>query len=204
MNDWEIRLHFHKKELRHCRDREDTIIIDELGLNHGKNRADIAVINGSFTGYEIKSNNDSFFRLKEQIKSYNSVFDNIYIIVGDRHIKTVQKNIPAWWGIITVFKNKKDSIIFDALRKANINKSIDPISVARLLWRNEALEVLKQKQISGQILRKPRAILYQALVDILNTDELKKIVRDFLKKRKDWRHPAPLSRYVDLYQPSSK
>ena len=190
MNDKEIRQNFHKKILRRQHAHKNTLVIDELGLNHGKCRADIAVVNGYLAGYEIKSNKDSLHRLEEQVKSYNAVFDKISIIVGDRYIDSIQNYIPKCWGIIISVRGKRGAVNFDTTRKARTNKNINPLAMARLLWRNEAAEILMQKQMSPKILRQPRAILYECLVDILNICELRKNVREYLKNRKNWRCPA--------------
>lgn len=203
MNDSEIRENFHRKKLRKQHAHKDTIVVNELGLNHGKNRADIAVINGLLVGYEIKSNNDSLLRLYEQIKSYNTIFDKSYVIVGDRYINIIHKYLPEGWGIIAANKGMKSAVNFNLVRKASINKSVNPISVARLLWRDEAVEILEQKQIPPKILRQPRAVLYEYLADMLNTCELRETVREYLKKRKKWRYPGLLSRYDGLCQSAS-
>lgn len=203
MNDLEIRNAFHQKYLRHHLTHKDTIIVEELGLNHGKCRADIAVLNGHFIGFEIKSDNDSLRRLKDQIKSYNMIFDRIYIIVGNRYSKIIHEDIPSWWGIIKALKNKNDTI-FSIVREAKINKNVDPIFIARLLWRKEVLEALEPKQFSAKILRQPRTVLYEYLVDLLDLSELKAAVKYFLKNRNNWRCPEPLPRYDDLFQPISK
>jgi len=201
MNDAEIRQNFHRKVLRRQHARNDTLVIDELGLNHGKCRADIAVVNGQFLGYEIKSDNDTLRRLEEQIKSYNAVFDKISIIVGDRHVNSVQSHIPEWWGVIMSTKGPRGAINFETVRRARTNKSIDPISMARLLWRDEAAEILTQKEVSRKILSQPRAILYEHLAEMLSICELRRLVRMYLKKRKNWRCPESPS-YGDSYQPS--
>ncbi|WP_128815240.1 hypothetical protein [Vibrio sp. 624788] len=54
-NDSEIREAFHKKKLKSQHEDNQTLVIDELGLMHGSNRIDIAVVNGCIHGYEIKS-----------------------------------------------------------------------------------------------------------------------------------------------------
>lgn len=203
MNDVIIRQHFHTKKLQSQNADKKTLIIEELGLNHGKSRADIAVLNGRFIGYEIKSNNDSLRRLKEQIQSYNAVFDEVYVVVGDRYTNTIHKHLPSWWGIIEVIRKEDDDVDFKMIRKARANKCVEPISVARLLWRDEVLEILKQKQTPPNILREPRAVLYQYLVDTTNISEIKKRVRDFLMRRKNWRCPELLLQYGDLYQPAA-
>jgi len=201
MNDLEIRQNFHRKRLRRQHAQKGTLVIDELGLNHGKCRADIAVVNGHFVGYEIKSNNDSLRRLREQIKSYNSVFDKISIVVGDRHINSIQNYIPQWWGVIISVRGPKGAVNFDTIRKAQTNKNVDPISLAQLLWRNEAEEILRQEKLPPRILRRPRETLYEHLVDKLNICELRKIIGEYFKKRKNWRCPELPSRYDDLCRP---
>jgi hypothetical protein len=201
MNDIEIRQNFHKKKLRRQHTQKDTLVIDELGLNHGKCRADIAVVNGHLIGYEIKSDNDSLRRLEEQVKSYNSVFDMVSIIVGDRYINSIQNYIPQWWGVIVSVRGPKGAVNFDMIRKARTNKNVDLISLARLLWRNEAEEILRQKKLPPRILRQPRAILYEHLVDKLDICELRKFIREYFKKRKNWRCPESPSQCDDLFRP---
>jgi hypothetical protein len=203
MNDVEIRQNFHKKKLRRQHAQKDTLVIDELGLNHGKCRADIAVVNGHLMGYEIKSNNDSLRRLEEQIKSYNSVFDKISIVVGDRYINSIQNYIPEWWGVIVSVRGPKGAVNFDTIRKAQTNKNVAPISIARLLWRNEAEEILRQKKLPSKILRQPRAVLYEYLVNTFNICELRKFVKEYFKKRKTWRCPESPSRCDGLFQPAA-
>ena len=203
MNDVEIRQNFHRKRLRRQHTQKDTLVIDELGLNHGKCRADIAVINGHFVGYEIKSNNDSLRRLEEQVKAYNAVFDKVFIVVGDRYINSIKNYIPEWWGVIASVRGLRGAVNFDIIREARTNKKIDPISIAQLLWRNEVEEILQQKKLPPQILRQPRAVLHKYLVSTLNICELRKFAREYIKKRKNWRCPEIPSRYGGLFQPAA-
>jgi len=200
MNDAEIRQNFHRKRLRRQHAQKDTLVIDELGLNHGRCRADIAVINGYLVGYEIKSNNDSLRRLEKQVKSYNAVFDKVSVVVGERHINYIKNYIPQWWGVIVSVRGPRGAVNFKVIRKGRTNKTIDPISIAQLLWRNEAKEILQQKNLSPKILRQPRAILYEYLVNTLKICELRKFVREYFKKRKNWRCPELPSRYDGLCQ----
>jgi hypothetical protein len=189
MNDIEIRQNFHRKRLRRQHAQKDTLVIDELGLNHGQCRADIAVVNGHFVGYEIKSNRDSLRRLSEQVKSYNSVFDKISIVVGERYSNSIHNYVPEWWGVIVSIKGPRGAVNFDSIRIAQINKNINPISIARLLWRNEAEELLRLKKFPPRVLRQPRAVLYEYLIDTLNIRELRKFIREYFKKRRNWRCP---------------
>ena len=201
MNDIEIRRNFHKKKLQHQHAQKGTIVIDELGLNHGKCRADIAVVNGHFMGYEIKSDNDSLRRLDEQIKSYNAIFDKVSIIVGDRYSKSIQNYVPQWWGVIASVKGSRGAVNFYVVRDGQTNKNIDTLAVAQLLWRNEAEEILRQKKMSPKILRQPRAVLYEYLAETLDIGELRKFVRMYFKRRKNWRCLVSPFQYDGLCRP---
>jgi len=200
LNDAIIRQSFHHKKLRQHHAAPDTLVLDELGLQHGKCRADIAVINGHFVGYEIKSDDDSLCRLAQQVDAYNAVFDHITAVVGKRHLVGVGKIIPSWWGIVVAGKGQRGAIHFETVRRAKMNLSSDDFSVAQLLWRKEAEEELVKIGLTGSILRKNRSILYRELIDALGAHELRKIVRQRLKNRKGWRHLAPPSLYADSSQ----
>lgn len=200
MNDPIIRRNFHRKRLRKYHADKNTIVIDELGLNHGKNRADIAVLNGLMVGYEIKSDHDSLYRLEEQIKSYNAIFDKVNVIVGLRHIKNIHNYIPGWWGIIIASKGLRNAVKFDLMRKSSRNEQLNPISIAKLLWRDEVIQLLKQRQIPSRLLRQPRSFLYEILVDLVDIVELRTSVRETLKMRNNWRCPDALSLYDDSSQ----
>lgn len=193
MNDAEIRKNFHKKVLRRHHTRGDTLIVDELGLKHGKCRADIAVVNGQLNGFEIKSDRDSLCRLSEQVSVYSAVFDHATILVGLRHAISVQELVPKWWGIILCTCGRRGAINFKTVRRAKINGNVDPSSVAELLWRDEAREVLNKRGVPPRVLRQGRAVLYKYLTDMLDIDELRSIVRGYLKTRKNWRCPVALS-----------
>ncbi len=193
MNDAQIRESFHRKRLRRYHEDPDTLVVDELGLKHGRCRADITVINGHLIGYEIKSDVDSLRRLDEQIKNYSDVFDRATLVVGENHLPKAQKLIPEWWGIICATEGRRESVHFETVSTAKINPSVDDFSVAQLLWRNEAQEVLVKLGFTGKLLRQKRSDLYRALVDSLGSHNIRNTVRECLKNRRNWRCHEPLS-----------
>ena len=188
MNDPQIRHTFHTTFLRKEHDDSTTLILDELGLEHGKCRADIAVINGHMDGFEIKSDVDSLSRLRHQINSYNAIFDHSSVIVTARHLNEITRMIPEWWGIISVIESNSDVPQFRIIRTPHQNAYIDNYAVAQLLWREEAQEVLFNLGMRGAQLRQKRSILYGYIVGILDSNELRRTVREYLKKRRGWRH----------------
>lgn len=203
MKDFEIRHYFHKKRLKKHHSTRSTLVVDELGLKHGRCRADIAVINGHLNGFEIKSDQDSLIRLPRQIANYNLVFDHATLIVGPRHIHEAIKQVPTWWGVVLCQQGGRGDICFKSIQKAKINKNIDPQSIVQLLWRSEAEEILRVLGAPSKILRQPRAVLYKCLIEHYNTKSIRQIVREGLKKRNKWRCPQSPSPYDDLCRPTS-
>lgn len=192
MNDQRIRASFHQKWLSKHHGDSKTLVIDELGLNHGKSRADIAIINGRLIGFEIKSDLDSLRRLNEQIVSYNAIFDRIYLIATSRHLKDIEAILPKWWGIISVNEGQRRAVHFKNIRSPKINSNVDDHAVAKLLWRNEAQEILCSLGVQGKQIREKRENLYGYMVSRMNSVELRRTVRECLRKRINWRYPSPL------------
>lgn len=204
MKDSLIREHFHKKVLEKYHLDTNTRVVDELGLNHGDNRADIAIINGRLIGFEIKSNKDTLSRLEEQIKAYNAIFDSITIIVGDRHFRKVLDCVPPWWGVVLANIDILTDVKFTVFRKPTTNQNVDPIAIARLLWRDEALNILQKKGASPAIHRKPREFLYELLSNTLRITALRRSVRETLKQRSNWRRRESLLQDDDLSRSVAK
>lgn len=105
----------------------------------GKNKADVVILNGSSTVYEIKSEYDSFARLNKQIQSYLMAFEYINLITSPSQIEIINKHLPKTVGILSFTKNNTISIIrepesnlsnikleflFDSLRKEEYLKII--------------------------------------------------------------------------------
>lgn len=197
MNDSTIRRCFHCQVLSIDHACPKTLVIDELGLNHGECRADIAVINGKLSGYEIKSNFDSLVRLKSQIRAYDAVFQTASIVIAPRHLRNVLRAVPVHWGIYICLPSADNGLTFWRARRESENTCPDPVAIARLLWRDEAAQILRSHGASGRLLKRPRAELYNQLADILDLSELRTQVIGALKNRKSWRHPAPPFRCDD-------
>jgi hypothetical protein len=164
----------------------DTKIVNEMGILHGQTRVDIAVINGILHGYEIKSESDTLSRLPSQMDDYNKVFDRVTIVVSSKYLDEVRKMIPKWWGIIVV-GNKHGRPVLRKVRKGRRNKNVDPYSVSHLLWKDEAIEILKEKGLHRGYLSKPRGEIYRRLVETISFEELKCKINECLKEREGWR-----------------
>ncbi|HHZ5402715.1 sce7726 family protein [Bacillus cereus] len=164
----------------------DTIIINELGICQGQSRVDVAVVNGIMHGYEIKSESDTLERLPRQIEYYNKVFDRVTIVVAVDYLEHVKEMVPKWWGIISV-RNRHGEIKLKKLRQGRANKKIDPFAVSQFLWKDEALEILKEKGLQRGYLSKPKRVILEHLAETIEINELKDLVNLQLKQREGWR-----------------
>ena len=181
-----------RKVLRRALDekhREDPTvrILDELGVNHGSARVDMAVVNGVLHGYEIKSDLDTLQRLPAQIEAYNEVFDKVTIVVGIHHMYEALELIPEWWGIALVRQNVKGDLYLSNIRGADKNPSLDSVAIARLLWRDEALSILESIDAAYGVRAKTRSVIYEKLATNLEQPVLRKKVRETLFFRPNWR-----------------
>ena len=189
MRDIDVRRALRREVLRHHEGEPDTIVISELGLRHGITRVDIAVVNGSIHGYEIKSDADTLERLPSQIVVYSAVLDKATLVVGERHADKAVALLPHWWGVKIAAQGPRGGISLRHTERGGINPAIDPVAVAELLWHSEVADVLRRFGYPEKALRKARSHLYRELAGAVAVDELRTIVRQALKDRENWRGP---------------
>lgn len=158
-------------------------ILEEFSVRHGIARIDIVVINGTMHGYEIKSDRDTLGRLPEQMNEFNTVFDKLTLIVGKCHLHEAIHIVPDWWGIMVAKVNTNGQVIFNMIREPEDNQEQVGISIARLLWRGEALQILEEQNKAKGVRSKPREFIYKRLANILDSDSLKEQVSTLLISR---------------------
>lgn len=186
IRDVDIRRSLHAEMQRRHRAEADTLILDELGLCQGVARVDLAVVNGSLHGYEIKSESDTLDRLPSQRDVYSRALDYVTIVTSAKHAKKVRRSVPRWWGI-WVADPSTVGIALREVRAPRPNPGVDARAVAELLWRHEALDELESRGLAGGLRGKPRRELWQRLADSLPLVELCAAVRERLKGRRRWR-----------------
>lgn len=184
MDDPQLRSALKRTILAAHTDDPNTRIIDELGLAHGLARVDVAVVNGRLHGYEIKSDLDTLNRLSGQVAVYNSVFDRMTLIAGKRHAEHALRLTPEWWGVKQALVGPRGGIRFRTLRRADPNPSVQALSVARLLWRDEALMLLERLGEARGFSKKPRAQVFAHLAETAPLNLLRSYVRECLKSRR--------------------
>lgn len=91
----------------------------------GTNKADVVLLNGSSTVYEIKSEYDSFARLEKQIRSYLEMFDYINVVTSSSQVNKLNEFLPNSVGLIVLTNsNKMSTIRHPKYNRKNINKAI--------------------------------------------------------------------------------
>jgi hypothetical protein len=164
----------------------DTLLLEELGLRHGSVRLDLAVLNGSLDGYELKSDRDTLARLPNQITMFDSVCDHITLVTSPRHLQKAFELLPRWWGVKVAIPRKCHLPLLCDLRAVSPNPRQEALAVAKLLWRDEVLGLLETAGVADGVRSKPRCVLYERLAQILDLPSLKNAVYTALKKRPSW------------------
>jgi hypothetical protein len=185
-NDFAIRSVLQNQLLEKYRHNADAMVLSELGICQGLARIDMAVVNGSLNGYEIKSDLDTLDRLPMQSMYYCKVFDCMEIIIGERHLQEVLEVTPSWWGITIATKNDI-GVQLEVYRKGLRNEEPDAYAIAQLLWKSEALNLLCEYDLEKGCKSKNKEILWRRLADNLPLNDLKRFVRQCLKARTNWR-----------------
>lgn len=70
----------------------------------GACKADVVVLNGTSTAYEIKSERDSLARLSNQVRNYQKVFASVYVVSSPSHLKDILDLVPQEVGLMTLSK----------------------------------------------------------------------------------------------------
>jgi hypothetical protein len=166
-------------------DEPDTVYRNELGLQLGRSRVDVAAINGRISGYEIKGAQDSLARFPAQVAAYSAVLDRATVVAEPKYIRAVTSHVPRWWGIWMASPVGAE-VLLEEIREGRTNPQQEPLAVAQLLWREEALDLLIAHGAAAGLRSATRWKLWEALVGRLAFDHLKAEVRLRLKVRPEW------------------
>lgn len=181
MRDYTIRLALKESKLAAIANHGDTVIIDELPLPIAKARIDVAVVNGKLHGYEIKSACDTLQRLDAQLIAYRTVFDYITVVSEAKHKDKILHLLPAEVGLIICSETKK-GVKFSLAKKAKRNPFVKPEYLAKLLWRNELVDILLKFGLRFRS-QDRNWILCKILAENIHIDILSEEVRTRLKQR---------------------
>lgn len=162
-------------------------VLYEVGLEHGQVRADIVTLSREeLHGFELKSHADKIRRLPEQVRVYGETMDRATLVVSDKLYLAAASITPAWWGL-AIFRTTRE---IEVVREGFVNPSPSPLTTARLLWKDEALALLRDVGRRRGLSKVARLRLYQELVKTLPASELRARIRHRLLVRPDWKPPG--------------
>ncbi len=189
LGDSDIRQVLRSKLLLKHATESDTVVIEELGLCRGQVRVDVSVVNGLLHGYEIKSDRDSLQRLSAQAELYGKVLDRATLVVGDRHLGEALDIVPGWWGILLVHRSA-NGLKFKTVRRPGNNPNRDPRALVELLWLDDAIALLEERDAARGFRGKPRWVVWDRVCELFGINEIAKAVRVHLKARAKKRVPV--------------
>lgn len=184
LNDEQFRKILLKELYETYGDRSDTRIVNEMGIDKGQSRVDVAVINGIMHGYEIKSDLDTLDRLPRQMEYYNRAFERMTIVVSRNYVDDVKKLIPNWWGIKIMSSDQTRLINIRKGRKVSMQ---DPDLIINLLWKSELETMIDYLELPKSLKKQRKNQLLNLIMRETDFSTLKSYVYDTLKTRTDWR-----------------
>ncbi len=132
----------------------------------GRSRADIVmVIPSHVVGIEIKSDADTYARLKRQVRDYNQYFDYNYVVIGSSHAMHIEEHVPKWWGIITVEQIEGEADFY-VLRKPKENPEVNEKKKLSILWRPELAHIQELNCLPAYRQRSKKFVMEKILLSV--------------------------------------
>lgn len=175
--DRDVRVHLHEYLRREVVKHPDTVVIDELTLQRKDGRIDVAVVDTHLRGYEIKSEADKLDRLARQTRIYGKVLDYLSIVVADKHLQHAVAAVPTFWGVYLWMPD----IGVEVMREPTMNGAVQKTPLAQLLWRENALSLLKEHGVKKGLATKPKWWLWAHAAEVCSQDAIHAAVRQQLK-----------------------
>ena len=149
----------------------------------GRARTDVVMITeGALIGIEIKSDADTYTRLKKQVKNYDMYYDKNIIVAGASHGAHVSEHVPKYWGIITVEADESGTPDFYVLRDPQDNPKVKDDRKISILWRIELNNLLAKNNLP-KYAQKSKFFVQQTLLERVDTDILWKQAYEELFER---------------------
>ena len=144
-------------------------------------KADVVVLNGTSSVYEIKTELDSFDRLERQLRAYRKVFDKIYVVTHESQIGKVEQLTDERIGLIHLTGDNK----LIPVREAGSNRNnIDPEAVFSCLRQSEYCNLILREY--GYVPEVPNTRIYRECRNLaiqLEPSVIHDVMVDLLKGR---------------------
>jgi len=163
----------------------------------GDCKADVAILNGTATVYEVKSERDSLTRLERQIAAYATVFAKVYVIAAESHLRAVANTVPDSVGILCLNSRHQISTLRDAVDQP---ERTSPGAIFDSIRTEEARMILSSFGVS--VPRVPNTELHAVLREAFVKLDPIQAHEGMVRVLKRTRNLLPLSALVDQLPPS--
>lgn len=151
----------------------------------GSSLADLVVLNGTSTVYEIKSERDTLRRLASQVENYSKVFERTYVVTSAKRLLSLERDLPEHIGIITLSRD----YTLQTAREATTNwELMDPVAISRTMTIPEAFAALKSLGIP--IPNVPNMLIRHAIDDTFKEIGTQSCSQAFVSTLKSSRKPG--------------
>ncbi|MDD2988099.1 MAG: sce7726 family protein [Zoogloea sp.] len=111
----------------------------------GSCKADLAILNGTATVYEIKSDRDSLARLTNQLENYRKVFAKIYVIASEAFVQEIVSSTSSDVGVLSLVRWNRIQTVREAVDRPDL---VCPETIFDSLRLAEAREILRSFNIA--------------------------------------------------------
>ncbi len=153
----------------------------------GDCRADVAILNGTATVYEVKSERDSLSRLQNQMDAYRKVFACVNVIAGEKHINSILSSVSEEVGVLVLSDRYRISIVREPVEQAH---ETEPAMILRSVRTSEAKAILGE--LDDLVPDVPNTQMFQALAVKFDQHEPEAVHRAMVKVLKKSRNLSPL------------
>ncbi len=158
----------------------------------GDCKADVAILNGTSTVYEVKSERDSLIRLERQVTAYAKVFAQVYVIAAEDHVNGVKSSVPGDVGIMVLNGRHHISTLREAVDRAD---STSPAAIFDSVRTEEARMILLAQGVSVPVV--PNTVLNSVLRELFIKLGAREAHDGMVRVLKKTRNLLPLSALVD-------
>lgn len=158
----------------------------------GTCKADLVILNGTATAYEIKSERDSLARLANQVENYKRVFAKVNVIASESHVDGVLATVPVDVGVMCLSRRYRISTVREAV---DCPDRICPVTVFESLRSAEALAILNTLGVAVPDV--PNTRLHAVLRALFAELDPAILHVEMVRTLKRTRNLAPLGELVD-------
>jgi hypothetical protein len=158
----------------------------------GACKADLVILNGTSTAYEIKSERDSLARLENQLANYSKVFAKTYVVVAEPFVSQVLTCTPPNTGIMALARWNRIKTVREAHEHP---ENFCTVTIFDSLRLSEVCEVLQN--LGVEIPAVPNTKLHAEMRELFRALDPIAVHRQMVEILKRTRTSAPLASLVE-------